>query len=89
MQRIGSEIHWPILCVLVRSELNAHPEYRDRSRDGDLIEHCKAVAARAGLAYDSTSLGKAVDAVHAARDERVARKRAGFRDRETFPRPRL
>lgn len=89
VQRIGSEIHWPILCVLVRSELNQHPEFRDRARDGDLIEHCKRIAARAGLAYDSAALGKAVDAVHASRAARVARQRAGYRPRERDAFPRL
>lgn len=74
------------MCVLVRSELNAHPKLRPAECDGDLVEHCKGVAARAGLKYDTETIRKAIDAVKAAHAKRVERHRAGFRpqlDRRT------
>ncbi len=86
MHRVGEGIPWTVLCVLVRSELNAHPEFRPRDRDGDLAEHCKGVAARAGIRNDPPTIAKAIDAVHASRAERVERHRAGFRPRDTHPR---
>jgi hypothetical protein len=65
------------LCALIAAERTARPTLAD----GDLVEHAKCAAARAGLAYDSQHVWSALDAVLAAERRRQVRARV--------PRPAL
>jgi hypothetical protein len=65
--RVWNEPTFGTLCVIVRSVIEHDPELGLNGADqGDLEEATKVVCARARLAYSSSSVRKACDAVLSA-----------------------
>ena len=67
--RVWNEPTFGTLCVIVRSVLEHDPDLGSNGvdeLDGDLEEAVKVACARARLAYSSTSVRKACDAVLAS-----------------------